>query len=509
MILIFCSLLLNFIVLKGWGLLCLREDAPSRSLVRTLLAGMLAGSVVSISVNFFYPIDTLVTGVFLILGVAFWIAHKSYQELRSEWPLIIFFLVCSLTLTTAPENFDTGLYHLPQLEWLKQQPTPLGLVNLHSRLAFTPIWFPLAAILRFPYFELTSSFVINALLYGVCLFQLFSWLKRGTWVLLLPMMLFLVVPEMNNLYRLSSPSTDLPVALITIMGIASYFVREEESRKSLIYFLVATLIKPLTFPFLMIHLIFYRPKFMNLGLMGLLLFLVSLRSLMLSGCVIYPIQGSCVRSFPWTPTVEKITKDAAFVTQRGRYPLNSGINSGPWVGRWVEDFIQTPTFLALLALFLMFSLIALTNRKRIESRLTTQDKVLYATIVVGFLVWFPNAPYVRMGLFYLTMLPLFPLMVLLREVSTPRYVTTGLLFSGILVFLMNHWPHFEKVTERWPVVPKQEIEENVNLSDQTIYRPRKGIKCWDLPLPCTTHFDPKVTYSKPYGRFLFIRREDL
>ena len=46
-------------------------------------------------------------------------------------------------------HYDVGLYYLPTIKWLNEEPIIPGLVKLHSRLAFNQSIFGFAELLNF------------------------------------------------------------------------------------------------------------------------------------------------------------------------------------------------------------------------------------------------------------------------------------------------------------------------------------------------------------------------
>src|ERR1700690_3331948 len=47
-----------------------------------------------------------------------------------------------------PLVYDAGLYYLQSMAWIRSAQALPGLANLQGRFAFSPVWFPLAAILQ-------------------------------------------------------------------------------------------------------------------------------------------------------------------------------------------------------------------------------------------------------------------------------------------------------------------------------------------------------------------------
>ena len=66
---------------------------------------------------------------------------------REEWILgLITILFIALIAARKITEYDTGLYHAQSILWLKQFPVVPGLGNLHGRLAFNPMFFPISAL---------------------------------------------------------------------------------------------------------------------------------------------------------------------------------------------------------------------------------------------------------------------------------------------------------------------------------------------------------------------------
>lgn len=145
------------------------ENPPTflRAIAIDGLLGLLVMGTIAMALNF---VMALSGGVAVTVNAVGWVMlgwRIRHQGVRPTWGQFI--LVCVLFLFFAVESireityYDTALYHIQCVLWAKAQAVPLGLGNLHNRLAMTTMWFPLATLLWLPGMTVVATFTISAL----------------------------------------------------------------------------------------------------------------------------------------------------------------------------------------------------------------------------------------------------------------------------------------------------------------------------------------------------------
>lgn len=134
------------------------------------------------------PVGAPALGVLTAAGLAGWIAwrREAVAGLRSvRWrraaPLLV--LIAGLGAWAAlqslgpPRQYDTGMYHLPLVEWFERHAIVPGLGNLHGRLAFNNSSLLYAALLDLGPWEGRTTHVAN----GLLVFALLAYAALAGW----------------------------------------------------------------------------------------------------------------------------------------------------------------------------------------------------------------------------------------------------------------------------------------------------------------------------------------
>jgi hypothetical protein len=154
----------------GWGqaasiALGIGKQKPD-SVVMPIWLGWALTLLVFQLLRFFLPITAYVVIPVFVLGLVFsipqiWNTVRRFPLQRSVSRLTVISAIVALGVVVwivsramvAPENFDSGLYHLNAIRWISTYPIVLGLGNLHGRLAFNQSFFTYVAALNFhPFF---------------------------------------------------------------------------------------------------------------------------------------------------------------------------------------------------------------------------------------------------------------------------------------------------------------------------------------------------------------------
>ena len=137
-ILFYIFILVTSITITGYGkAFCKSFNINSSSLSLEIIFGCFFLGSLSLLINFFFPINLIVTNIILTLGILLFLYYfKSIQE-----DLIIFLLITLLAFFTGifetSNRPDAGLYHLPYISNLNENKIIIGLNTLHSRFGFT------------------------------------------------------------------------------------------------------------------------------------------------------------------------------------------------------------------------------------------------------------------------------------------------------------------------------------------------------------------------------------
>ena len=119
----------------------LNQKPTYESLSKYLLYSLILLSIISLSINFFYPLNKAVNTVILLIPFLVLFFNKNYF-INKEY-LIFSILVSTLTflLITKSNTYrpDAGLYHLPYISIINNEKIIFGLSNLHFRFGHVSI----------------------------------------------------------------------------------------------------------------------------------------------------------------------------------------------------------------------------------------------------------------------------------------------------------------------------------------------------------------------------------
>lgn len=440
-------------------------------------------------------------------------------------------------------SYDSGLYHLPSLDWMFAFPAVPGLANLHGRLGFNGGSTAYTAFVgsAVPP-EIVSHFANGLLVVAVgveVLLALWALRRRG-----LPpsghapeLVLLLATPALvlpvHEATEISSPSPDLP-ALVVSLAAALYVGRLAAADEHHPGDWVAATALLALLPVMRVQLGVFTVIAAALLAVGVrtgrtaapsgrrLIVAVgaipalpwgawTAHGIVLSGYLLYP---SSLTRLPvsWAVPVAVADRESAWIRSWARtpgQPPEQVLDSSSWVGPWVRRTIADPQIrgMALLAVAGLVALVHLRARGRRQAgaRSRPADPRRRPLLVVGaassgtLIAWFLLAPD-----------PRFVLGPLWLAAAAPAAAATGLLWPhrravGIVAvgafltvgggfsareLLVTHQlaPQGAVGTGRWglneaPRVPLVAFDRD----GTRFYRPAEGDQCWATSLPCTPY----------------------
>lgn len=201
-----------------------------------------------------------------------------------------------------------------------------------------------------------------------------------------------------------------------------------------------------------------------------------LRSVVLSGCLVYPLAATCLSSLPWTPAPAEVKGLARMILAWARTPAQV-LASWHWLpGWWARSVVHSLDYFTLSLLIaagiLAGAATVLWSRGGARSFLTT-----FALAACGALFWFLSAPDPRFGLGFLHALALVLVGAACSFVST----------TGVYRFAsLRPWPI---PLLQWPAIPIARTEARTTDSGFEVNVPVEGADCMAAELPCTPLFD--------------------
>ena len=153
MINIFLSSFVGSIIIIGnayvFNYLIFKKKINEFNIFNDCFLGFILIGFISLLINFFFPINKLISSIFLIYSffIFFYFFYKYKNKKKLIWNIAYLTIITFLILIFANINRpDAGLYHLPFIKILNENKIIIGLTNLHYRFGHTSIFQYISAI---------------------------------------------------------------------------------------------------------------------------------------------------------------------------------------------------------------------------------------------------------------------------------------------------------------------------------------------------------------------------
>jgi hypothetical protein len=446
--------------------------------------------------------------------------------------LVLLVLLVLLERTAGPvTNYDSGLYHAQAVRWIEEHGAAPGLGNLHGRLAFSAAWFVLTALFGLAFLGLGSFHAVTGLVTALFALHVLGELRRpaaapaGAGLGLL--LLVVVLPLFGG--WLSSPTPDVPVALLTWLALLLFVAAVEErgldrvdGRTLAIALLAAyaVALKPSAAPVGLLpaalaarHLAArrWRPALVLAGLAAAVLLPAVVRSVVASGYLVYPFERLGVLPVDWRVSAEAAADDLRWLASWARLPRRppDEVLTAP-LGAWVPAWYGRLGAIERVALVVVAAggpaaAAAALWRRREPAGPTGAIAVPFVATLGGTLLWFLTVPDRRFGWGVLLgaagLLVAWPLRrPLARTGPGLRLGALGIVLAiqaASLYAPAAGLPAALAGRLAWPAdYPVPEVVENAR-GAVAAWAPRRGNQCWYRPFPCTPYRAPDLEPRGP------------
>jgi hypothetical protein len=570
------------LLLVGWGYLTTtlierilgtkRPFSANFSLFEYGVIGLPSLYVFSVVVSLFAPLSTSAHLTFVIIGTFGLGSLATVSPLSKFWASQEITLGASLCAfmgygaAHSPWNYDAGLYYLQALSYFRQGPLALGLANIHHRLGFNSAWFPLSALCGGPLFGTDGIFLLSAaataLFLGAMLHWAFTAPRSSDYLIsrfygVTASLLFLSIHILFSMIGLS-PSADLPAALtcayafMAFLNVGTAFQtaddsRQTETQKHLLLLVCSASLsfvtKVLEGPILLLIPLaiglgiaqqrswLSRAYKYTLAISGIIIGVWALHGLMLSGCLVFPAQSSCVGFLPWTISKDRAVYAGVIAEAWAKAPAVAVDQVPPglgWIHLWREKMLPFREYLPLLAwISLGLILCAISAAvvakirppKEAPSRTLSSMRlwVALATAVIGSLIWFLKAPDPRFGLGFLIAMPalIFAYFITLAVVSQPGM---RLRWTMSLLALLTLGAAIQEVVNLhgrstdlfvWRSTPVPTVRSVLADKGVVVRMPVEGNQCWAIETPCTPEPPQSLYRAYLFGHMVYSHSDNI
>jgi hypothetical protein len=526
-----------------------RFDPSAFSLVAIFGIAVL-GTIANLA-NFFWPVGPTISLGILLVGYGLAILRHSHirNAIASTWPCspitfglvtVVMLVLSAIVVAGSTVVYDTGLYHMQTVKWLTESRLPLGLANLHGRLAFNSLWFSSAAALELPLLTAQSTFIVNGLLfgsYGVAIIAAFVDLTRDQKLssfFLASSAVFWVQLLRSSHTSVGSGSPDLPVALFTMLMVFT-IIKASESREQQVYYAYVSLclailgimvklsafplvIGPLAIWFLTLrqqtHLTtrdgaidLVRRLLPSTTCWAAMVAIWAGRGIGLSGYVAYPAPWGRIGLLRWAAPPALAREEQLWIESWARQPggyYDTVLANWNWVGPWAEKLLSNEELWAVVVLAATgLALSALLRKGNSCGFNGTSLAIAVSMSSAGILFWFVAAPEWRFGFGYFWALAILLLSIGLTAGARrflPSRLNKPILALGMAITLVSvtmvsvNWERVQSVgPSSWPFIDSPNIKTNKTNEEISVLSPGFLNQCWNTDLPCTPYFNPKLS----------------
>jgi hypothetical protein len=551
-------------VVVGWGALARRAILGEAALAVEGWAldglwGLGALTSAGLLLNLLVPLDDRATLPIALLGAAGFVARCARrrwrplgQTARSLGLVLLLAFACAASGVLHGSEYETGLYHLQALLWMRGSPLPLGLANLQPQLGHPGAWLSFAAALWLPGLGLRGPFCANLLAYLIALGALASLARTaqgrsglgtgaglGSALRVLPVLSLAALSLPGGRFHLfagGSPSGDAPAMLLCLLALslAPAAARAATAQQRLArtgdLFLACALavaVKLSAAPIVLLACAALLPgarrrsrgrglSLRTIALPVSLALALALRNLAATGCPAYPADALCLQ-LPWTapPWLRAAARSMIRDWAMGWRSEQGAPTLAQWLPGWLELVRSDPAAVAaaaLLAAGLVVLAVVLVRRRAARLRaLPLLAPLVTALAGAGF--WFFAAPDPRLGYGFLVGAPAVVwAMAALALPATVRLGALRALRSASLGGLVLHGALAALVLSRapagwWPEIAAARVHAepieggSIQVAEQP---PGLGAQCWGTPPPCSSIHQPGLTSRRLLGRPAFL-----
>lgn len=504
--------------------------------------GLLLLSFIAILLNFFMSLSQRLNDIIFILPfIIFFLFFFNKTILKK----IIIYSAVVATFFLLTVSFDTvnrpdaGLYHLPYVSVLNENKIIIGINNLHFRFGHTSIMQYVSALYNNHLFSDNGILIPLGLIYcyaiGYLVFEILNNKNKELIIFIFTIFAFSIF-TMN---RYGEFGNDAPAHFLFF-----YLICEALKNNNIIYkikktSLIATFVflnkVTLIFCFL-IPLYFFIKKFRNdiifnksnnFCLFFLLLFF--LKNFLVSGCLIFPAEQTCVKKIFWydynsqrnSNAINARLENEAWAKgwvdqQQLKKDFKHYISDYEWVGTWKNNhgkiIIKRVTpfliFMIFIICFLLIYQFKKKDYKKFKNNFLVERYFFLLICVLGSIFWFMKFPVFRYGYSYLA--STFGLFLLIIS-GNFNFFQNLFKFKKVIIFFLtlmiltisvkNIIRIFPKITNMnnyqnaWPNIYSDDLhsikKENIPLykNGQFLFYKSKIGTCYYSSSPCTHYFN--------------------
>jgi len=509
--------------------------------------------------NFYTPLNTNINTIifFIILVIGFFLILKKGNLYKVIYCSILISFISTLILSyDTIYRPDASLYHLPFTQIINENKVIFGISNIHFRFGHISVLQYLNAIFNNVLFNEKGILIPAAIIFSsVVLYfsnEITRHFKKNK---IYTYFIFLILAYILYGYNRYSEFGNDTIAHLFFFIICSFFLKDDYEKDvntadftkililSLFCFMLKTsLIFVFIIPFYIF--IFYFKKEFIFNFSNILIILITLswfaKNIIISGCLIYPVEITCFEEFSWfSNDLNHLISAKAQSLDNEAWTKGWPDYKGPSVTqeKYVENFYWLQTWLSVhglvifkkISIFLAIILILNFSLKKIKTDKTIKNirfnKKIYFLFLLSLilvLIWFIRFPLFRYGSSYIVVL----IICLSTIFAIKNYFFNKkidkfqkyLKICMIIFFVLFSLKHALRIYKNydnlltdnaWPEFPKKEDTKNISkpisLNGKFAYYLLIGGNegCGYTLSPCTP-FSVKSVYQKEINGYKFF-----
>jgi hypothetical protein len=475
--------------------------------------------------NYLVPIShpaAYLSLLFLIVNIYEPLNRNATKNVLITLPFYAIILISSFDINF---HYDAGLYHLNNQLWIRESNIVFGLSNIYGPFGVGSIYEYISSFLwvdkTFMLIHFTNIIFVG-LLYSFIFINLTRnknhQLYTGSFLLLLYSIFdnFGLTGGRNGFINIQSiGKQDLPIAVLflvtSILLLTSIFRKRYKEEEFLIYSILALFIFQLkisgvVISFFYILFLYYYKTEKNITIFKLLskikfLIILSLfwltKSLLQTGCVIFPLESSCITGLSWVNSDYLLNIENVTVNFSNSYYFGESLKI------WIETYLEVPTNQTILYNYFMslFTLFIITKIFFINYKNFKKQKILLIIFSASCLFYLRFGPDMRY-LSGLMMLGVYSIGINhYPRKNIPIFLVKILLLSSlIMVPKLDSYKSFSLSNVPRVLLPEEKmIERHGRLA------PSSGDQCW-VNINCSANFENYNIDNSGYFKIVTLKK---
>lgn len=495
-----------------------------------IIIGSFFLGTISLFLNFFFPLNKIINNIILIIGfISFIYNFKKFTEIKF---FFIITIICFITLLLDTTNRpDAGAYHLPYISFLNNHEIIVGLANLNTKFGHISFYQYISSIFYNSIFKDRLLFAPIGLIYSATLIFFFKQansVNNSPQIKILSLFFgILTVIDMNRFSGFGNDETTHMIFFIFLINLFLLF--ESKSNKKNEFFCIILILALFLFLnktiysliiFLLIFIFFKIKKYIiilskiNLFLL-FVFFLWCIKNLLITGCLIYPINLTCFDSIFWLnnhAVIEKTVIEAwskGFPDLKETVKMETYVQNFNWLSTWFKGHFKIIFFkIILFSSFLLFSSVFI-GHNGIKLKKSDIEMSLLIFSIFFLCTWFLQIPVYRMGagfiIFFLSILSL----NILKSFNEKNFSFLLKIITFVLIIIIslkNSKRIIEKFNDDYQEYPyiniyseknnlkKKYLKKNFLDNENFFYYVEDG-SCYYGPSPCASGYDKSLNHN--------------